>query len=171
MHNGQTNAVANANLVVAGLVVAGWREWVALPDLGVPWVKAKLDTGARSSSIHAYGVEEFERDGIAYVRFAVQPWQRSREDATVAELPVLDRRLVKSSTGHTEERPVVSTTLRVVGLDLHAELTLSNRDSMGFRMLIGRQALRGKLLVHSGRSYAGGKPSREIRRLNRGKTG
>lgn len=148
--------------------VAGWREWVALPELDVPWVKAKLDTGARSSSIHAFDIAETTRDGADWVSFAVQPWQRSDTDVVRAVLPVIDRRRVRSSTGHEEQRLVVSTTITVVGLDLIAELTLANRDEMGFRMLVGREALRGSVLVDPGRSYLGGRPRRETRRKNRG---
>jgi hypothetical protein len=148
--------------------VAGWREWVGLPDLDVRWVKAKLDTGARSSSIHAFDLEELERDGAPWVSFAVHPWQRSEQDEVRAELPILDRRIVRSSTGHEEERLVVATTITVVGHDLAAELTLANRDEMGFRMLVGREALRGAILVDAGRSYLGGRPKRSTRRKNRG---
>jgi hypothetical protein len=146
--------------------VAGWREWIALPELDVRWVKAKLDTGARSSAIHAYDVEEFERDGAAWVRFQIHPWQRSDLDAVDVELPLVDRRTVKSSTGHEERRLVVQTTLRVLDRDLTAELTLTNRDEMGFRMLVGREALRGAILVDPGRSYVGPRPSRATRRRN-----
>jgi hypothetical protein len=148
------------------LAVAGWREWIALPELDVRWVKAKLDTGARSSAIHAYDVEEFERDGAAWVRFQIHPWQRSDLDAVDVELPLIDRRTVKSSTGHEERRLVVQTTVRVLDRDLTAELTLTNRDEMGFRMLVGREALRGAILVDPGRSYVGPRPSRATRRRN-----
>lgn len=148
--------------------VAGWREWVALPDIGVPWVKAKLDTGARSSAIHAFDLEESTQNGEPWVSFAVHPWQKSEDDVVRVELPVVDRRIVRSSSGHEEERLVVATCVRVVGLDLDAELTLANRDEMGFRMLIGREALGGKLLVDSSQSYAGGRPRRSTRRKNRG---
>lgn len=150
-----------------GRVVAGWREWISLPELGVGWVKAKLDTGARSSAIHAWDVREFDRDGARWASFELHPWQRSDLDAVAVELPILDRRVVRSSTGHEEERLVVATTIRVVGRDLRGELTLTNRDEMGFRMLVGREAMRGELLVDPGRSYLGGKPPRRDRRRNR----
>ncbi len=149
------------------LAVAGWREWVSLPALDVPWVKAKLDTGARTSAIHAYETEEFERDGVDWVRFDVHPWQRSALDSVHVELPVVDRRVVRSSTGHEEERLVVVTSIGVVGCRLDAELTLTNRDEMGFRMLVGREAMRGALLVDPARSYVGGRPPRAMRRRNR----
>ena len=146
--------------------VAGWREWIALPDLDVRWVKAKLDTGARSSAIHAYDVEEFDHAGAPWVRFQIHPWQRSDLDAVSVALPVIDRRTVKSSTGHEEERLVVQTAIRLLDRDLVAELTLTNRDEMGFRMLVGREAMRGAILVDPGRSYLGPRPSRSTRRRN-----
>ena len=150
-------------------IVAGWREWVSLPDLEVPWVKAKLDTGARSSALHAFDIEEVERDGEDHVRFRVQPWQRSSDDAVEAELPVHDRRRVRSSSGHIEERVVVLMDVELVGRTVTAEVTLSRRDEMGFRMLIGREALRGEFVVDPGRSYLGGRPKKRERRKNRGR--
>ncbi|HUF98461.1 MAG TPA: RimK/LysX family protein [Ilumatobacter sp.] len=151
------------------LNVAGWREWVGLPQLGIDAVKAKLDTGARSSSLHADHVTIFDRDGVTFVRFSVRPWQRSSESEVWGELPLVDERAVRSSTGHVETRPVVLGDIAVVGMLIPAEITLTNRDSMGFRMLIGREALRGRLLVNSGKSYVGGRPSRDVRLKNRGR--
>ena len=90
--------------------LAGWREWVQLPDVGIPWIKAKLDTGARTSSIHAYATTVFERDGVDWVRFRVRPWQESVEDEVVIECPVHDRRRVRSSSGVAHRsRPVAAT--------------------------------------------------------------
>jgi hypothetical protein len=157
----------SVNSETAPTLIAGWREWVALPDLGIEWVKAKVDTGARSSSLHAYDLSVVERDGVEHASFVVQPWQRSVLDARRVELPIVDRRTVRSSTGHEEERVVVRTVIRIVGLDTDAELTLTNRDEMGFRMLVGREAMRGKLLVDPGRSYLGARPTRALRRRNR----
>ncbi len=149
--------------------VAGWREWVRLPGIDVPWLKAKLDTGARTSAIHAFDISEFDRDGVAWVRYSVHPWQRSAEDSVIAESPILDRRQVRSSSGHSEERLVVPMQLELVGLTVTAEMTLSRRDEMGFRMLVGREALRRRFLVDPGRSYLGGRPPRGSRLKNRGK--
>ncbi|MGB4136144.1 MAG: ATP-dependent zinc protease [Microbacterium sp.] len=145
----------------------GWREWVALPDLGVDWIKAKIDTGARSSSLHAFDIEEFTRDGAEWVRFRVLPWQDATADAVVAEYPVHDRREVRSSSGHADTRIVVRFPVRMVGHEVLAEVTLSNRDEMGFRMLIGREALRRGFVVDPARSFLGGRAPREIRRRNR----
>lgn len=154
-----------------GAVAAGWREWVALPGLAVPHVKAKLDTGARSSALHAFGIEAFERDGAEWVRFAVQPWQRSDADAVAVEHPVHDRRSVRSSTGHVEERIVIRTSIALLGREVVADVTLTRRDAMGFRMLVGRDALRQGFLVDPARSYLGGRPERSVRRRNRGRDG
>lgn len=149
--------------------LTGWREWVSLPDLGVDWLKAKIDTGARTSSLHAFDVDEFEREGEDWVRFRVKPWQDSQEDAVVVETPVHDRRAVRSSSGHAQERLVVKLLVRLVDREVLAEVTLSNRDEMGFRMLIGREALRRGYIVDPARSFLGGRAPREARRRNRGR--
>jgi hypothetical protein len=148
--------------------LAGWREWVRLPGIGVPWVKAKLDTGAQTSSLHAFDTEEFDRDGEAWVRFRVRPWQESDADEVVVELPVHDRRRVRSSNGQVQERIVVRANLVLMEHEVDAEVTLSNRDQMGFRMLIGREALQQGFVVDSGRSFVGERPPRSIRRRNNG---
>jgi hypothetical protein len=149
--------------------LAGWREWVQLPDVGIPWIKAKLDTGAQTSALHAYDTREFERDGEDWVRFTVRPWQEATDDATVVECPIHDRRRVRSSSGHVEERFVVKIRIVLVGRDVTAEVTLTNRDEMGFRMLIGREALRHGFDVTSSRSFLGERAPKPVRRRNRGK--
>ena len=148
---------------------AGWREWVSLPGIGVPWIKAKLDTGARTSALHAFDIEEIRHDGEDWVRFGVRPWQESEEDAVTVECPVHDRRTVRSSSGHSQERIVVLMDLVLLGRTVTAEMTLSNRDQMGFRMLIGREALRQGFLVDPGESFLGGRAPRRTRRRNRGR--
>jgi len=142
---------------------------VSLPDLGVDWLKAKIDTGARTSSLHAFEIQEFERDGVSWVRFRGKPWQDSQEDAVIVESPVHDRRAVRSSSGHAQERLVVEMLIRLHDREVLAEVTLSNRDEMGFRMLIGREALRQGYVVDPARSFLGGRAPREARRRNRGK--
>ena len=149
--------------------LAGWREWVGLPGVGVPWIKAKLDTGARTSAIHAFDVEELERDGARWVRFSVHPWQDSDDDPVEACLPVVDVREVRSSSGHAEERLVVPMTITLMQRDVEAEVTLSRRDELGFRMLVGREALRQGYAVDPGRSYLGPRPPVALRRRNRGR--
>lgn len=147
----------------------GWREWVGLPDLGVPHVKAKIDTGARTSALHAFDLREFTRDGEDWVRFAVQPWQRTKEDAIVVEQPVHDRRRIRSSTGHVQQRIVIRTAITLLGRPITTELTLARRDEMGFRMLVGREALRHGFVVDAAHSYLGGRPGRAVRRRNKGR--
>ncbi|WP_353113526.1 ATP-dependent zinc protease [Microbacterium sp.] len=149
--------------------LTGWREWAGLPDLGVEWIKAKIDTGARTSSLHAFDIEEFERDGADWVRFRVRPWQESTADTVVAEYPVHDRRAVRSSSGHAATRIVVKLRIRLVERVITVEVTLSNRDEMGFRMLIGREALRRGFVVDPARSFLGGRAPKETRRRNRGR--
>jgi hypothetical protein len=133
---------------------------VALPD---------LDTGARTSALHAFDIEEFDREGADWVRFRVKPWQDSSDDAVRVELPVHDRRAVRSSSGHAATRLVVQLRIRLVEREVTAEVTLTNRDEMGFRMLIGREALRRGYIVDPARSFLGGRPTREVRRRNRGR--
>lgn len=145
----------------------GWREWVGLPGVGVEWMKAKVDTGARTSSLHAFALEEFERDGEDWVRFEVHPWQRSADDAVVVEVPVHDRRTVRSSSGHSQDRVVVRLDLRLLDRVVPAEVTLTRRDEMGFRMLVGREVLQQGYVVDVSTSYRGGRPSRAVRRSNR----
>ncbi|PZE56536.1 RimK/LysX family protein [Curtobacterium sp. MCLR17_044] len=150
----------------SGLVVAGWREWAGLPDLGVPWIKVKLDTGARSSALHAFDLEELPGERV---RFSLHPWQDTDADASTIECDVHDRRIVRSSTGHTQERIVVRTRIALAGQVVESEVTLSNRDQMGFRMLVGREALRRGFLVDPARSFMAGRAPKEIRRRNRGR--
>jgi hypothetical protein len=139
--------------------VIGWREWVSLPDLGIDRIKAKIDTGARTSALHAWDVKQFERDGVIWVRFKVHPLQRSTKSAIEVEAPVLEFRHVKSSTGHSTHRPVIRTALVLFGERRNIDLTLAARDQMGFRMLLGREALRRKFLVDPSRSYLAGRRS------------
>ncbi len=141
---------------------------MSLEGIGVPWIKAKIDTGAQTSALHATGIAEFERDGAPWVRFRVQPWQNTDDDAVAVELPVHDRRTVRSSSGHAQERPVVFMDVRLAGRTIEAEMTLTDRDEMVFRMLIGREALRQGFIVDSAASFLGGKPPRAVRRRNRG---
>ena len=147
----------------------GWREWVKLPEVGVPWIKAKIDTGAQTSALHAHNITEFSRDGEDWVRFTVHPWQASFADSFEVELPIHDRRKVRSSSGHTQDRIVVMMLLVLVGREIPVEVTLTDREEMVFRMLIGREALRQGFVVDSDASYEGGIPPRDVRRRNRGR--
>ncbi len=140
-------------------VTLGWREWVGLPELGLPLIKAKVDTGARTSALHAFQVERFAQDGQDWLRFAVHPLQ-GRDDLVVrCAAPLLDRRRVTDSGGHREERPVIAAALVVGAARWPIELTLTDRDSMRFRMLIGRTALSARALVDVRQSFLMGKPA------------
>lgn len=138
-------------------VTVGWREWVALPGIGVPLLKAKVDTGARSSALHAFDLERFERDGLPWVRFTVHPFQGDVQTTIRAECQLLGQRVVKSSGGQAETRPVVAADVELAGQRWEIELTLTNRDAMGFRMLLGRQAVRGRFVVDPNRSFVQGR--------------
>lgn len=135
------------------LPVIGWREQIALPELGIPELKAKIDTGARSSALHAFDIETFQDDGRMMVRFKVHPYQRDSDRTVLAQAEVIDQRDVRNSGGHTQLRPVIQTTVEIGEFAFPIELTLTNRDKMGFRMLLGRQAVRRRFLVDAGQSF------------------
>ena len=143
------------------LKIVGWREWVRLPDLGVKWIKAKIDTGARSSSLHAYDIEIVDGEDAQKVKFKVQPLQNNRVRVIEACLPVSEFRKIRSSNGQSTTRPVVRTQLVMHGSRYDIDLTLFDRTKMGFRMLIGREALGGRFIVDSNQSYCGGKPKKK----------
>lgn len=138
----------------------GWREWVSMPDLGVAEIKAKVDTGADNSSLHAYNIERFEREGAAFVRFDVHPRQRKSKPVINCEAAVVKERTVKNPGGRSETRPVIRTTLIVAGVEVEALVNLTTRDEMTFRMLLGRRTMRRNFIVDPGRSYLGARPSR-----------
>lgn len=137
--------------------ILGWREWIDLPELGIQDIKVKVDTGARSSALHAFDVE-FERgEPNDRVTFSVHPTQRNLEHVVHTSALVKEYRAVTSSTGHRSVRPVIETMMRLHGETIPLELTLVSRDEMGFRMLLGREAIRGQFLVDPGRSYVAGR--------------
>ena len=138
--------------------IIGWREFVGLPDLGIRAIKAKIDTGARSSALHAFDVEPFQRGGKRMVRFEVHPLQRGSRQEVSAEAELLGERRVRSSNGHEELRPVINMAVSLLDRKWNIELTLTNRDEMGFRLLLGRQAIRNRFLVDPGRSFRAGQP-------------
>jgi hypothetical protein len=134
-------------------VIIGWREWISLPDLGIEQIKVKVDTGARTSAIHATNIEIFTRRKIDYVSFSIHPLQHKSKPVIQCIAPLVGLREIKSSTGHVTERPVIRSTFLLGDYLWEAEMTLVNRDMMGFRMLLGREAIRPNYLVHPGKSY------------------
>lgn len=135
------------------LATIGWREWISLPQLGIDQVKVKVDTGARTSALHAFDIEYFDKGNGLMVRFKVHPLQRDTTLTISAIAPVLEKRHVRNSGGHAQERPVIKTPIVLGAQQWDIELTLTNRDVMGFRMLLGREAVRRRCLVDPGGSF------------------
>lgn len=143
------------------LPVIGWREWVGLPDLGIKRIKVKVDTGARSSSLHAFDYHVFVRDGVQRIQFKIHPVQQKINNIVQAEADFLEYRHIRSSSGESILRPVIMTNVNLLGSTWPVELSLASRDDMGFRMLLGREAFRERFLVDAGKSYYGGRPKKK----------
>ena len=146
---------------VATLLTFGWREWVSLPDLGIDQIKAKVDTGARTSALHAFEVRPYTKAGRDRVEFRMHPLQKDTETVVTCHADVLDTRVVTDSGGHKEERYVIETTLSIGGQRWTIEATLTSRDDMLFRMLLGRTAIKHRAQVDPARSYLVGKKKRK----------
>jgi len=152
-------------------ILLGWREWVSMPELGIPAIKAKVDTGARTSSLHAFQVETFEECGRRKVRFGIHPLQK-REDVTLwCETEVIDHRRVSDSGGHREMRYVIHTPVRLGSLLWNVEVTLTDRETMQFRMLLGRTAMVGRFTVDPESSYLMGRKLRHAYRTGKKRKG
>ena len=159
-------------MVGDGKLVIGWREWLAIPSLELPAIKAKVDTGARTSALHAFYVEPFEKDGGQFVRFGIRPLQRRDDVEVTCEARVADRRWVADSGGHRELRYIIEAPIHIGGQVWPIEITLTSRDTMLFRMLLGRTAIRGRMIVDPAKSYVTGKRPKGayVRRRRRART-
>ncbi|MGY6529071.1 MAG: ATP-dependent zinc protease family protein [Cyanobacterium sp.] len=135
------------------LPLIGWREYLALPHLGVKEIKAKIDTGAKTSALHAFNVKIVEKEHQKIVEFEIHPIQKENQTSIVATAPLLEYRTVKNSGGVAETRPVIETNVILGNISWAIALTLTNRDSMGFRMLLGRDAVKNRFLVDTGNSF------------------
>lgn len=139
----------------------GWREWVSLPDLNIPAIKAKIDTGARTSALHTFHIETYKQGKKEFIKFKIHPLQRKTDIEIECTARLLDKRVVKDSGGHAEERYVISTPIKLGELFIPAEITLTNREDMKFRMLLGRSALtKENIEIDPGSSYLLGKKLR-----------
>lgn len=137
--------------------VLGWREWVSLPQLGIHRMKAKVDTGSRTCALHAFEVEEFEFDGKAFVRFKVNPSQKNEDRIVECVSEVLEKRYVRDSSGHREARWVIETNIHIGDHVWPAEITLTARANMMFRMFLGRSAFAGRAVIDPEQSFLQGK--------------
>lgn len=147
-------------------IIVGNEEWCVFPSLNIPAIKARVDSGAKTSAIHAFNIQPFQQDGEDWVSFHVHPLQNDRKVSVRCEAPVVDRRVVKSSTGTAEKRYVISTDIQLGDNHWEVELTLTNRDSMGYRMLLGREAMLGRMLVDPAESFCAGEfTDRELNNL------
>lgn len=140
------------------LLRVGWREWVALPELGIPHIKAKVDTGARTSALHAFELDTVEQDDRLLARFSIHPIQDDNDTVLRCIAPVIDQRTVTDSGGHQELRYVIESMVTLAGTSWPVEFTLTSRENMKFRMLLGRTAMRGRMLVDPGKSFLHGRP-------------
>ena len=139
------------------LLTLGWREFVGLPDLRLPALRAKVDTGARTSALHAFRLEEFSQKGQAWVRFWLHPLRNYQHIVHETSAPIVDRRVVSDSGGHRQKRIVIETTVTLGDRSWSIEVTLSNRDTMMFPMLLGRTAMEGRALVDPAGSFLMGR--------------
>jgi len=142
-------------------VILGSEEWCSFPELGIPTIKARVDSGAKTSALHAINISPFIKNDMNWVKFDINPIQNNLKTVIHCEAPLVDKRIVKSSSGFREQRYVIQTSLEIGNANWNIEMTLTNRDSMGFRMLLGREAMSGRILVDPEKKYLLGQPSVE----------
>jgi len=158
-----TNPVAGIETVRPHeTALVGWREWLAIPTLNIDRIKAKIDTGARTSSLHAFDVRSFTDRGAPHVSFVVCPLQRRRRPAIQCVAEIHDERIVMSSSGHRQRRHVIRIEIDLAGVAWPIELTLANRDSLGFRMLLGREAVRNRFVIDPNESFIAGRSYADV---------
>lgn len=143
-------------------IIVGREEWCSFPEINIPAVKCRVDSGAKTSSLHAINITPFKKNGIPWIKFDVHPLQYDGKTTITCETPVYDKRKVKSSSGSSELRYVIKTTLSIADKTWDVEVTLTNRDNMGYRMLLGRQAMTGKMLVDPQSHCLLGEPTEEL---------
>ncbi|MGR9116798.1 MAG: ATP-dependent zinc protease family protein [Gammaproteobacteria bacterium] len=144
------------------LATIGWREWLALPELNIEHIKAKIDTGARTSALHAFFVDPYLKGSQHWIMFGIHPDQHDLDLIIECHAPVKDRRMVSDSGGHISRRYVIETRMILGHSIVTAEMTLTNRDSMKFRMLLGRTAMQNNFLINPQASYLQGKPDNAL---------
>lgn len=154
-----THSALNTTNTEQSQAILGWREWVTLPELNLEHIKAKIDTGARSSALHAFAIEPYRKQNQRWVMFAIHPEQNNTELVIECHAAIKDRRMVSDSGGHKQRRYVIETQLLLGSAIISAEMTLTNRDSMLFRMLIGRTTLNDRFLIDPSASFCQGIPS------------
>ena len=142
-------------------LILGSEEWCGFPPLGLPTIKARVDSGAKTSALHAVNIAPFQKEGETWVKFDINPIQKNQKTIIHCEAKVVDKRVVKSSSGYREQRYVIQTDLQLGDECWSVEVTLTNRDSMGFRMLLGREAMSGRILVDPEQKYLLGEPTTE----------
>lgn len=147
------------NSIQEQITILGWREWISIPELGIEQIKVKIDTGARTSSIHAFFVDPYYQDQQLRVRFGVHPEQDNTDNSIECDAPVVNQRLVSDSGGHEENRYFILTTLVIGNNQFKTEVNLTNRDTMKFRMLLGRTAMVNRFIVDPLQSYLQGAPA------------
>ena len=139
------------------LITVGWREWISLPELKIPKIKAKVDTGAKTSCLHAFEISTYQENNVEKLRFLIHPVQKRNDIVTECHANLLDKRMVTDSGGHKEMRYVISTPLVIGNNQWDVEVTLTNRDTMMFRMLLGRTTMKNRMIVNPAKSYLVGK--------------